>query len=35
MTRETYPWDAADSLRTKQDIAAYLDAVWKTVIRRC
>jgi probable addiction module antidote protein len=27
MPRETYPWDAADSLRTKEDIAAYLDAV--------
>jgi probable addiction module antidote protein len=27
MLRETYPWDAADSLRTKEDIAAYLDAV--------
>jgi probable addiction module antidote protein len=25
--RETHPWDAADSLRTKADIAAWLDAV--------
>ena len=27
MTRHTSPWDAADSLETKEDIAAYLDAV--------
>ena len=27
MARETRPWDAADTLRSKADIAAYLDAV--------
>lgn len=27
MARETTLWDAADSLKTKADIAAYLDAV--------
>ena len=27
MTRETIPWDAADTLKSKEDIAAYLDAV--------
>ncbi len=27
MARETRPWDAADTLRTKEDIAAYLDAI--------
>ena len=27
MTRDTSRWDAADSLETKEDIAAYLDAV--------
>ena len=27
VTRITSPWDAADSLETKEDIAAYLDAV--------
>ncbi len=27
MARKTVPWDAADSLNTKEDIAAYLDAV--------
>lgn len=27
MARETRPWDAADALRSKEDIAAYLDAV--------
>jgi probable addiction module antidote protein len=27
MVRETRSWDAADSLETKEDIAAYLDAV--------
>lgn len=27
MVRETRGWDAADSLETKEDIAAYLDAV--------
>ncbi len=27
MTRETSPWDAANSLETREDIAAYLDAV--------
>ncbi len=27
MTRATGTWDAADSLETKEDIAAYLDAV--------
>ena len=27
MARETVPWDAADTLRSKEDIAAYLDAV--------
>jgi probable addiction module antidote protein len=27
MARKTRRWDAADSLRTKDDIAAYLDAV--------
>ena len=27
MTRHTSRWDAADSLETKEDIAAYLDAV--------
>lgn len=27
MVRKTKPWDAADTLRTKDDIAAYLDAV--------
>jgi probable addiction module antidote protein len=27
MPRETEPWNAAGSLRTKEDIAAYLDAV--------
>jgi probable addiction module antidote protein len=27
MAREITPWDAACTLRSKQDIAAYLDAV--------
>jgi probable addiction module antidote protein len=27
MARETTRWDAADTLETKEDIAAYLDAV--------
>jgi probable addiction module antidote protein len=27
MTRKTTRWDAADTLETKEDIAAYLDAV--------
>jgi len=27
MTRKTSRWDAADTLETKEDIAAYLDAV--------
>ena len=27
MVRETRSWDAADALETKEDIAAYLDAV--------
>jgi probable addiction module antidote protein len=27
MPRKTSRWDAADSLETKEDIAAYLDAV--------
>jgi len=27
MPRKTKKWDAADSLKTKEDIAAYLDAV--------
>jgi probable addiction module antidote protein len=27
MTRDTSRWDAADALETKEDIAAYLDAV--------
>jgi probable addiction module antidote protein len=27
MTGKTRPWDAAESLETKADIAAYLDAV--------
>lgn len=27
MARETIPWDAADTLQSKEDIAAYLDAV--------
>jgi probable addiction module antidote protein len=27
MARETRPWDAADTLESKADIAAYLDAV--------
>lgn len=27
MARTTRPWDAADTLATKEDIAAYLDAV--------
>jgi probable addiction module antidote protein len=27
MARKTRSWDAADTLRTKADIAAYLDAV--------
>jgi probable addiction module antidote protein len=27
MARKTTPWDAADTLETKEDIAAYLDAV--------
>ena len=27
MARETRPWDAAETLETKEDIAAYLDAV--------
>ena len=27
MARETVPWDAADTLQSKEDIAAYLDAV--------
>jgi probable addiction module antidote protein len=27
MTRKTSRWDAADSLETKEDIAAHLDAV--------
>ncbi len=26
-TRKTHRWDAAESLETKEDIAAYLDAV--------
>ncbi|AKV69077.1 MULTISPECIES: addiction module antidote protein [Microcystis] len=25
-TIQTYPWDAADHLKTKEDIAAYLEA---------
>ena len=27
MTRKTQRWDAADTLQSKEDIAAYLDAV--------
>ncbi len=27
MARETLPWDAAATLRSKEDMAAYLDAV--------
>jgi probable addiction module antidote protein len=27
MTRKTRRWDAAETLKTKEDIAAYLDAV--------
>lgn len=27
MPRETRPWDAADTLRNKEDVAAYLDAI--------
>lgn len=27
MARETIPWDAVDTLQSKEDIAAYLDAV--------
>lgn len=27
MTRKTHRWDAAETLKTKKDIAAYLDAV--------
>jgi len=27
MVRRTIPWDAADTIETKEDIAAYLDAV--------
>jgi probable addiction module antidote protein len=27
MARETIPWDAAGTLQSKEDIAAYLDAV--------
>jgi probable addiction module antidote protein len=27
MARETRPWDAADILQSREDIAAYLDAV--------
>jgi probable addiction module antidote protein len=27
MVRETRPWDAAETLKTKDDIVAYLDAV--------
>ena len=27
MARETFPWDAASTLQSKEDIAAYLDAV--------
>jgi probable addiction module antidote protein len=27
MPVQTFPWDAADALRTKEDIAAYLAAV--------
>jgi probable addiction module antidote protein len=27
MARETFPWDAAATLQSKEDIAAYLDAV--------
>ena len=27
MARETRPWDAADTLRNKEDVAAYLDAI--------
>jgi probable addiction module antidote protein len=27
MVRQTRPWDAAETLQTKEDIAAYLDAV--------
>jgi len=27
MTQRTRPWDAAETLTTKEDIAAYLDAV--------
>ncbi|MDB9423831.1 putative addiction module antidote protein [Microcystis aeruginosa CS-564/01] len=25
-TIQTYPWDAADHLKTKEDIAAYMEA---------
>lgn len=27
MVRQTRPWDAAETLQSKEDIAAYLDAV--------
>jgi probable addiction module antidote protein len=27
MARETFPWDAVATLQSKEDIAAYLDAV--------
>lgn len=27
MARETRPWDAAETLRNKEDVAAYLDAI--------
>jgi probable addiction module antidote protein len=27
MARETFPWDATATLQSKEDIAAYLDAV--------
>jgi probable addiction module antidote protein len=28
-TIQTYPWDAAEHLETKEDIAAYLEAVFE------